>query len=202
MIADTASKDTSKSESDGLIELYRRLRPGEIPTDEAVKQHLKNLFFDARRYDLARVGRYKFNKRLRLGERIVGLKAFEDVISGDGEVLATAGQIISKAMAEDIQNAGINVFYADVNGKKHKLIGNNVVSFEAKTGVDPKYFGLLDFVYNPSFEFSKEVAESVKENGVEATAEALKKEINALFYIEDKNIPAKEEKPEDRKNEE
>ena len=73
MIADTAEKDTCKSESDGLIELYRRLRPGEIPTDDAVKQHLKNLFFDPRRYDLARVGRYKFNKRLRLGARIVGL---------------------------------------------------------------------------------------------------------------------------------
>ena len=147
MIADTAAKDVSKSESEGLIELYRRLRPGEIPTDDAVKQHLKNLFFDARRYDLARVGRYKFNKRLRMGVRIVGLKSFEDVVSPDGEVLARKGQIIDKAAAERIQNAGINVFYADVDGAKHKMIANNVVSFKEATGADPQKFGLLDYVY-------------------------------------------------------
>ena len=202
MIVDTASKDTAKSESDGLIELYRRLRPGEIPTEEAVKQHLKNLFFDARKYDLARVGRYKFNKRLRLGERIVGLKAFEDVISADGEVLAQAGQIITRGQAEDIQNAGINVFYADVNGKKHKIIANNVVSFEAVSGINPRYFGLLDYVYYPIYDFSKKVNEVALENGIEQTAEILKKEINSFFYIEDKVIPEGEEKPEDRKNEE
>ena len=158
MITDTANKDTSKSESDGLIELYRRLRPGEIPTEEAVKQHLKNLFFDARRYDLARVGRYKFNKRLRLGARIAGLKSFEDVISPDGEVLATAGQIITRGQAEDIQNAGINEFYADINGEKHKIIANNVVNFKEVTGKSPDAFGLLKYVYFPTLEFSKVVA--------------------------------------------
>ena len=94
MINATAEKDVSKTEQDGLVELYRRLRPGEIPTDEAVKQHLKNVFFDPRRYDVAKVGRYKYNKRLRMGARIVGLKSFEDVISSDGEVLAVKGQII------------------------------------------------------------------------------------------------------------
>jgi len=200
MIADTAEKDTSKSESDGLVELYRRLRPGEIPTDDAVKQHLKNLFFDARRYDLARVGRYKFNKRLRLGARIVGLKAFEDVISPDGEVLATAGQIIDRITAENIQNAGINEFYADANGEKHKIIANNVVDFKVVTGLDPKFFGLLDYVYNPTLTFSQTISALVEEKGVEAVAEELKKEINEIFYLEDKDdIPAGEEKPEDKK---
>ena len=203
MILDTAEKDTSKSESEGLIELYRRLRPGEIPTDDAVKQHLKNLFFDARRYDLARVGRYKFNKRLRLGARIVGLKSFENVISPDGEVLATEGQIIDRITAEAIQNAGINEFYADVNGEKHKIIANNVVSFKEVTGLDPKYFGLLDYVYYPTLSFSKVVADNAKEKGVEETAEFLKKEINEIFYLEDRsNIPASEEKPEDKKYDE
>ena len=201
MIIDTAEKDTSKSESDGLIELYRRLRPGEIPTEEAVKQHLKNLFFDARRYDLARVGRYKFNKRLRLGARIAGLKAFEDVISPDGEVLATAGQVITKGQAEDIQNAGINEFYADINGVKHKIIANNTVSYKAVTGIDPSVFGLLDYVYYPTLEFSKEVYKIAKENGVEETAEILKKEINSIFYLEDRSELA-ETKPEDKKNDE
>ena len=200
MIADTTEKDTAKSESDGLVELYRRLRPGEIPTDDAVKQHLKNLFFDARRYDLARVGRYKFNKRLRMGARIVGLKAFEDVISADGEVLATAGQIIDRHTAENIQNAGINEFYADANGERHKIIANNVVSFKAVTGLDPKYFGLLDYVYYPTLSFADKVNALVNEKGIEQTAEELKKEINEIFYLEDKdNIPEEEEKPEDKK---
>ena len=203
MIQDTAEKDASKSESESLIELYRRLRPGEVPTDDGVRQHLKNLFFDARRYDLARVGRYKFNKRLRLGARIAGLVSAETVISPDGEVLAQEGQVITKAQAEEIQNAGINTFVALIDGEKHKIIANNVVDFKAVTNVNPRLFGLLDFVYYPTLSFSKTVADTAKENGVEETAELLKKDINALFYLEEKKAksPA-EEKPEDRKNEE
>ena len=201
MIITTANKDTAKTENDGLVELYRRLRPGEIPTDEAVRQHLKNTFFDPRRYDLARVGRYKFNKRLRLGERIVGLKAAEDVVSEDGEVLATKGQIISKGVAEMIQDAGVNVFFADVDGKVHKIIANNVVSFESATGKNPRIFGLLDYVYRPTLIFSKKVNEMVNEFGVEETAEKLKNEINAIFYIDEKE-PSEEDKPEEKKNHE
>ncbi len=201
MIIDTCAKDTAKSENDGLIELYRRLRPGEIPTDEAVRQHLKNLFFDARRYDIARVGRYKFNKRLRLGARIVGLKSFTDVISADGEVLATAGQVIDVQTAEAIQNAGVNQFYADIDGVKHKIIANNVASFNALTGADPKAFGLLDYVYFPVFEFSKVVASQANSTSVEQAGETLKKQINEFFYIQDKEIAnLADEKPEDRKN--
>lgn len=203
MIADTCAKDTAKSETDGLNELYRRLRPGEIPTEEAVKQHLKNLFFDARRYDLARVGRYKFNKRLRMGVRIVGLKSADDVVSQDGELLAQAGQIIDKGTAERIQDAGINVFYADVDGVRHKIIANNAVSFKEVTGVDPRFFGLLDYVYYPTLDFSSKVIATANENGVEQTAEILKREINQLFYLEDKvALPGVEEKPEDKKNQE
>ena len=200
MIADTAAKDTCKSESDGLIELYRRLRPGEIPTDEAVKQHLKNLFFDARRYDLARVGRYKFNRRLRLGARIVGLVAAETVISPDGEVLAEAGTVITKPIAEAIQNAGVNEFYADVRGEKHKIIANNVVNFQEVTGIDPRYFGLLKYVYYPTLTFSRTVYETAKAEGVENAAEILKKEINDMFYIAEKDVAPADEKPEDKKN--
>ncbi len=202
MIADTSAKDTSKSESESLIELYRRLRPGEIPTDEAVRQHLKNLFFDARRYDLARVGRYKFNKRLRLGARIVGLKSAETVISPDGEVLVEAGTIVSKPVAEAIQNAGINTFVAEINGEKHKMIANNVVDFKEVTGINPRLFGLLDYVYYPVLEFAKTVNATALESGVEQTAEILRKEINDFFYVDDKKVNAGEEKPEDRKNEE
>ncbi|MBR1968200.1 MAG: hypothetical protein IKA11_02250, partial [Clostridia bacterium] len=202
MISDTAEKDTAKSESDGLIELYKRLRPGEIPTEDAVKQHLKNLFFDARRYDLARVGRYKFNRRLRLAARIVGLKSFENVISPDGEVLAEAGQIISKPVAEAIQDAGINEFYADVNGEKHKIIANNVVNYKEVTGINPDNLGLLKYVYFPTLKFSETVNAVAKENGIEETAEILKKEINDLFYLDDRSSLGGEEKPDDKKNDE
>ncbi len=203
MIAATAQKDIAQSEKDGLVELYRRLRPGEIPTDDAVKQHLNNIFFDPRRYDLARVGRYKFNKTLRMGVRIVGLKAYEDVITEDGEVLATKGQIISKVVADEIQNAGINVFYADVDGEKHKILANNVVNFEEATGVNPKIFGLLDYVYYPTLKFSRAVCDTAKEHGVEETAEILKKEINELFYLEERTgVDGVEEKPEDKKYDE
>ena len=203
MMVDTCAKDTAKSESDGLIELYRRLRPGEIPTDEAVRQHLKNLFFDARRYDIARVGRYKFNKRLRMGARIVGLKAFEDVISAEGEVLASKGQIIDVNTAEAIQNAGVNVFYADIEGAKHKIIANNVVDFKAVTGFEPKPFGLLDYVYFPILQFSKQISDSVASSSIEETAESFKAQINDFMYIQDKEFAnGSEEKPEDRKNSE
>ena len=201
MIATTVAKDTAKNEQEALVELYRRLRPGEIPTDEAVKQHLKNLFFEPRRYDLARVGRYKLNKRLRLGARIVGLTAYEDIVSADGEVLATKGQVISKPMAEAIQDAGINYIYADIDGAKHKIIANNVVNFENVIGVSPKVFGLLDFVYNPVLTFAKEVADGANANGVEATADALKEQINAIFYIAEKP-ESEDDKPEDKKNHE
>ncbi len=201
MILATSNKDTAKTEEDGLVELFRRLRPGEIPTSVAVRQQLKNTFFDARRYDLARVGRYKFNKRLRLGERIVGLKSADDVISSDGEVLATQGQIITREVANNIQNAGINVFFADVDGVRHKIIANNVIGFEAVTGKNPRIFGLLDYVYNPNLIFSKTVADSANEFGVEETAEKLKNEINAIFYIDEKE-EAEDDKPEDKKNRE
>ena len=202
MIVNTAAKDTAKTEAEGLVDLYRRLRPGEIPTDNAVKQHLKNLFFDARRYDLARVGRYKFNKRLRLGARIVGLKSADDVITEDGEILARAGDYINKAQAESIQNAGVNVFVAEIDGKRHKIIANNVVSFKEVLGADPKKFGLLDYVYYPAIKFSEKVKDVALKEGAENAAEILKKEINDIFYTEEIDIPEGEEKPEDKKNQE
>ena len=81
MIAATIEKDTAKSEQDGLIELYRRLRPGEVPTDDSVRQHLHNLFFDPRRYDVVKVGRYKFNKKLNIAYRLPGCVSAEDIFN-------------------------------------------------------------------------------------------------------------------------
>ncbi|MBQ7164663.1 MAG: hypothetical protein IJR61_04975, partial [Clostridia bacterium] len=202
MIAATIEKDTAKTEDDGLVELYRRLRPGEVPTDEAVRQHLKNLFFDPRRYDLARVGRYKFNKRLNLAVRIAGLTAYEDIINEDGEVLALAGEVISEEKAKEIMNSGVNEVYVRTKeGKKHKIIANNTADFRVITGLNPRIFGLLEKVHYPSLKFSKQVYEMTKESSVEEVAEHFMGEINELFYVEEKEIPAGEEKPEDKKNE-
>ncbi|MBR2969275.1 MAG: DNA-directed RNA polymerase subunit beta [Clostridia bacterium] len=202
IILNTIEKDTVKTEGDGLIELYRRLRPGEVPTEEAVKQHLKNLFFDPRRYDLARVGRYKFNKRLNLAVRIVGLVAYENVINEDGEVLVTAGEVISEEKAKEIMNSGVNEIYVKTaSGKKHKIIANNTVEFKAVTGLAPRPFGLLEKIHYPSLKFSKLVYEMTKERTIEEVAEHYINEINELFYVEEKVITEGEEKPEDKKNE-
>ena len=100
IIRETLAKDTTKSETDGLIELYRRLRPGEVPTEDSVRQHLFNLFFDPRRYDIAKVGRYKYNKKLNLAYRLPGCKVADDVVNPEtGEILAAAGEKISKTRA-------------------------------------------------------------------------------------------------------
>ena len=201
MIVATMERDTAKSENEGLFELYRRLRPGEVPTDEAVKQHLKNLFFDCKRYDLAKVGRYKYNKRLNMGVRLVGLTAYDDIVNEDGEVLATKGEVISYEVAKAIQNSGINEVYVLANGKKHKIIANNTVDFEPVVGVSPRPFGLIDTVYYPVLKFSKEVREYADAHGVEEASNYFMDKINDLYYTREVYTPEGiEEKAEDRKN--
>ena len=200
----TLEKDIAKSEAEGLFELYRRLRPGELPTEEAVKQHLKNTFFDSRRYDLAKVGRYKYNKRLCLANRIAGCVSSEDIINEDGEILVTKGSVISKEEAFAIQNSGINAVNVKAeNGEVHKIIANNTVSFKAVIGARAKSFGLLDSVYYPNLKFSKEIYEMTKTLAVEDVAESMKTAINDLYYFEELSEERlAEEKPEDKKNEE
>lgn len=204
MISATLEKDSAKTESEGLFELYRRLRPGELPTEDAVKQHLKNLFFEPRRYDLAKVGRYKFNKRLCIANRLAGLTTAEDIISDDGEILAMAGEVISEEKAIEIQNAGINVVNVKVDsGDVVKVIGNNVVNFKAITGVNARPFGLLETVYYPNLKLAQKIAEACKEKSVEDVAEEFRTLINDIHYVEDLSAERlAENKPEDRKNEE
>ena len=206
MVKATIEKDTAKTVSEGMFELYRRLKPGEIPTDEAVKQNVRNLFFDPRRYDLAKVGRYKFNKRMRLGARIVGLTSYETIVDENGEVLATEGQVIDKEAAARIQNTGRNYFLAKTeDGRAHKIIANNVVDYasvESFGATNPRMFGLLDTVYYPATVFSKEIVDALKDSSVEEVAENFKDRINEFFYLEEKEIKKEDEKPEDKKNEE
>ncbi|CAM0496883.1 DNA-directed RNA polymerase subunit beta [Thermoanaerobacter kivui] len=127
-IKTTLDKDTTKSEEEALIEIYKRLRPGEPPTVESARNLLYALFFDPKRYDLAKVGRYKFNKKLALKARIANLKSAKKIVNPvTGEVLVEEGEKISKEKAEEIQNCGINEVEVLVEGKVVKVIGNNTV---------------------------------------------------------------------------
>ncbi|SNX54362.1 DNA-directed RNA polymerase subunit beta [Thermoanaerobacterium sp. RBIITD] len=124
----TLDKDTTKSEEEGLLEIYKRLRPGEPPTVESAKSLLYSLFFDPKRYDLARVGRYKFNKKLALSSRIANHKAAKKIVNPvTGEVIVDEGQKISRETAKKIQDCGINVVEISFEGKTIKIIGNNTV---------------------------------------------------------------------------
>ena len=211
IIASTLQKDTTKSEADGLIELYRRLRPGEVPTEDSVRTHLFNLFFDPRRYDVSKVGRYKYNKKLCLSYRLPGCKVADAIVNPEtGEVLAEAGEKISEAKAREIQNAGINEIYVLVDDAeegeiRHKIIANNTVEFSSISDVSlkarAKDFGLLPMVHYPNYKFSQLIAEECNSLTVEEVAEKYTDDINALYYTVEKAEEA-DEKPEEKKNRE
>ena len=125
----TLSKDPIKTQEDALIEIYKKLRPGELPTVEAAKALFNGLFFDNRRYDLAKVGRYKFNQKLGLAGRIKNQIAFEDIMDKEtGEVFVQKDEIITPEIAEQIQNAGINSVDIKLNDRKVRIIGNGTVN--------------------------------------------------------------------------
>ena len=122
-------KDPIKTQEDALIEIYKKLRPGELPTVDAARNLFSGLFFDPRRYDLAKVGRYKFNKKLSLATRITGKVAFEDIVDTEtGEVLVQKGSVITEEVAENIQNSGINIVDVNVDDKRVRIIGNGTVN--------------------------------------------------------------------------
>ena len=125
----TIQKDTIKTPEEALIEIYKKLRPGELPTVDAARNLFNGLFFDERRYDLAKVGRYKFNKKLSLASRISGKVAFEDIIDPTtGEVLVEKDNVISEEIAEKIQNTGLNIVDVKVGETKVRIIGNGTVN--------------------------------------------------------------------------
>ena len=201
MMNDTMAKDVAQTESEGLYELYRRIRPGEVPTEDAVRQQLKNLFYDPRRYDCAKVGRYKFNKRLNMGVRAVGCTAYEDIVSEDGELIVKQGEVISAEQATLIQNSGINEIYVRVDGdKKHKIIANNAVEFKAITGIDHHVFGLTENIHYPDYKFEKQLAEEAKTGDINAIADKYADAINDIFYVEESGVAEEEQKPEEKKN--
>ena len=155
MIAITCNKDTAcKSEEQGKIDLFKRMRPGEVPTTEGANIFINNLFYDGKKYELGRVGRYKYNKKLALATRIAGNVAAEDVVNEDGEILVAKGEKISLETANKIQNSGINVVYLaytdeDGTARSFKCIGNNTVDLDAFVNVNPREIGVLEKVYYP-----------------------------------------------------
>ena len=127
----TLEKDTIKNQDEAIIEIYKKLRPGELPTADAARNLFDGLFFDNRRYDLAKVGRHKFNKKLSLATRIAGQVAYDDIIDpSTGEVLVEKNNIISEEVAEEIQDAGINVVDVLANDTKVRVIGNGTVNIQ------------------------------------------------------------------------
>jgi len=143
----TIAKDGTKNREEGLFEVYKRLRPGEPPTEESASTLINNLFFDPRRYDLSNVGRYKFNKKLSLANRIRNQIAAEDIKDNQtGKVIVKAGEEITEEKAWKIQNSGINVVHVDVEGKPVKVIGNLTVDIAGYVDFDPARAGITEKV--------------------------------------------------------
>ncbi len=132
LIEATIAKDPIKTQEEALIEIYKKLRPGELPTVEAARGLFDGLFYDNRRYDLAKVGRYKFDQKLSLATRITGKVAAKDIMDAEtGEVFVQAGEVIAEDVAKDIQNSGINMVEVTVGEKTVKVIGNGTVDIHA-----------------------------------------------------------------------
>ena len=167
----TLQKDPIKTQDEALIEIYKKLRPGELPSVEAATNLFNGLFFDARRYDLAKVGRYKFNKKLALADRIAGQVAFNDIVDTEtGEVLVAKDTVISKEMAHTIQNLGINIVNVKIEDKKVIIIGNGTVDIhevlkdvdlsELNIKEDVNYLVLKNIIDNTD---SKDLVKVIKE---------------------------------------
>ena len=140
-----------KTTTDALLEIYRRLKPGEPPTEEGSRQLLHNLFFDPKRYDLMRVGRYKYNLKLGVADRIEGQELAQDIFDPEtGEILYEKGSILNKEEALNVQNAAVNVVYLKCGEHIHKVIGNGFVDAKNFLPFDPMECGILEMVHYPT----------------------------------------------------
>ena len=149
----TLEKDTTVDYESGLKEIYKKLRPGEPPTVESAKSLINSLFFDPKRYDLAKVGRYKYNKKLGLSNRLDGVVAAEDIIApATGEILVEKGQTITRELGKTIENSGVLevlVYAKDDDTRVTKVIGNNFVDPAFYLDFDPKELKFHEKVYYP-----------------------------------------------------
>ena len=143
-------KDTSDNYQDGLLELYKKIRPGEPLSVDSAESLLNGMFFDPRRYDLAKVGRYKFNKKLHMKNRIVGQIPSEDIVdTSTGEILAEAGKAITKDQAIAIQNAAIPYVWIQTEERVEKVLSNLMVDLSAYVTFNPEEVGITELVYYP-----------------------------------------------------
>ena len=143
-------KDTSDNYHDGLLELYKKIRPGEPLSVDSAESLLNSMFFDPRRYDLAKVGRYKFNKKLQFKNRVTGHTLAETVVDvTTGEVLAEAGTSVTKELAADIQNAAVPYVYVQGPERNYKILSNMMVDLASYVDFEPKEAGITELVYYP-----------------------------------------------------
>ena len=170
LLSTTIAKDTIKTQEEALIEIYKKLRPGELPTVEAARSLFNGLFFDNRRYDLAKVGRYKFNQKLDLATRIKGKVSASDIMDAEtGEVFVQAGEVISAEVAEDIQNSGINIVDILVEDKKIRIIGNGIVDIhKVLPTVD---FSTLNIKEKVNYQVLKNIIDNTDEKDLLKTVE-------------------------------
>ena len=170
LLSTTIAKDTIKTQEEALIEIYKKLRPGELPTVEAARSLFNGLFFDNRRYDLAKVGRYKFNQKLDLATRIKGKVSASDIMDAEtGEVFVQAGEVISAEVAEDIQNSGINIVDILVEDKTIRIIGNGIVDIhKVLPTVD---FSTLNIKEKVNYQVLKTIIDNTDEKDLPKTVE-------------------------------
>ena len=146
-IVATLEKDTAASRDECLIEIYRKLRPGDPPTVESAETLLDGLFFDRRRYDISNVGRYKFNKKLALYPRIAGFALAMPVVDErTGEIIADAGEVLTREKAKEIDDAGVISVWLDVDGKSVRVFSNGMVRLESYVDFDPAELGIKEKV--------------------------------------------------------
>ncbi|HHW68415.1 MAG TPA: DNA-directed RNA polymerase subunit beta [Epulopiscium sp.] len=170
----TLEKDNTKSHEEGLIEIYKRIRPGEPPTVESAKSLLNNMFFDPKRYDLAKVGRYKFNKKLAFRNRVRNLELVNPVIDeSTGEIIAEAGQKITMELADAIQDTGVKSIVVKAPGSDTPVIilSNLTVNIEKHLNINAEELGIKEKVYYPvlkelmdAYEDEEELKQAIKDN--------------------------------------
>ena len=163
-ILKTLEKDTATNYQEGLKKLYEKIRPGEPLSVESAESLINSMFFDARRYDLAKVGRYKFNKKLMFRNRIAGHVLSQDVVDPTtGEILFETGTKVTKEQADEIQNAAVPFVYLETEEREVKVLSNMMVDIRSFVDVDPKEVGVTELVYYPSLEKILEDYDDIEE---------------------------------------
>ena len=175
----TLEKDTCKTREEALLEIYRRLRPGEPPTVETAIAHLEGLLFDAHRYDVSKVGRYKFNKKMELSVRLSGREVAEPIADPmTGEILVMPGEVITREKAKELSAKGVNEAVIKIGDKNIKIFANDMVDMAGFVSFDPRAYRVTEKV---RFSVLKEMLEALEGKSEEAWAEAIAERMDDLI---------------------